>query len=125
MGNVIIQVVLMKINKISLQQFLRLSEAEIQGLLHPAEDNLGHFLAWFQSLQEPSTQSESPHALIPLAPNSHVSLKVCTQLRTEFFIFRSGLTVTGLVMFYCTFRYNKLKRAKFIRKILHFLLHSL
>jgi hypothetical protein len=36
---------------------------------------LGYFLAWFQSLQLPSTQSESP-----LAPKSHVSFKVCTQL---------------------------------------------
>jgi hypothetical protein len=25
----------------------------IQGLLHPAEANLGYFLAWFQSLQLP------------------------------------------------------------------------
>jgi hypothetical protein len=41
-------------------------EAEIQGLLHPAEAKLGDFLAWFQSLQ-PSAQSESP-----LAPKSHV-----------------------------------------------------
>jgi hypothetical protein len=49
----------------------------------------------FQSLQLPSTQSESPLALIPLAPKSHVSFKVCTQLRTEFFTFRPGLTVTG------------------------------
>jgi hypothetical protein len=63
----------MKINKknISVQKFLRLSEAEIQGLLHPAEANLGYFLAWFQSPQLPSTQSESP-----LAPNSHVSFNV-------------------------------------------------
>jgi hypothetical protein len=61
--------------KIFLQQFLRLSEAELQGLLHPAEANLGYFLAWFQSLQLPSTQSESP-----LAPKSLVSFKVCTQL---------------------------------------------
>jgi hypothetical protein len=40
--------------KISLQQFVPLSEAEIQGLLHPAQANL-EFLAWFQSLQLPST----------------------------------------------------------------------
>jgi hypothetical protein len=34
----------MKINKkISLHQFLPLSEAEIQGLLHPAQANLGYF----------------------------------------------------------------------------------
>jgi hypothetical protein len=54
---------------------IKRQEAEIQGLLHPAEANLGYFLAWFQSLQLPSTQSESP-----LAPKSHVSFKVCTQL---------------------------------------------
>jgi hypothetical protein len=59
----------MKINKkIFLQQFLLLSENEIKSLLHPAEANLGYFLAWFQSLQLPSTQSESP-----LAPKRHVS----------------------------------------------------
>jgi hypothetical protein len=90
--------------KISLQQFLPLSETEIQGLLNPAEANLWYFLAWFQSLQLPSTQSESPLALIPRAPKSHVSFEVCTQLWTEFsfFIFRSGLTVTGLARVYCT-----------------------
>jgi hypothetical protein len=32
----------------------------------------------------------------------------------------SRLIVTGLVRFCCTFRQNKLKRVKFIRKILHF-----
>jgi hypothetical protein len=54
---------LTRINKkISLQQFLPLSEAEIQGLLHPAEANLGYFLAWYQPLQLPSTQYESPLA---------------------------------------------------------------
>jgi hypothetical protein len=47
---------------------IKRQEAEIQGLLHPAEANLGYCLAWFQSLQLPSTQSESP-----LAPKSHVS----------------------------------------------------
>jgi hypothetical protein len=45
------------------------------GLLHPVEDKLGYFLAWFQSLQLPSTQSESP-----LAPKCHVSSNECTQL---------------------------------------------
>jgi hypothetical protein len=69
----------MKINeKKSLQQFLPVSEAEIQGLLHQA--NLGYFLAWFQSLQLPSTQSESPLALIPLAPKSHMSFKVLSRV---------------------------------------------
>jgi hypothetical protein len=75
--------VVIKMNKkLSLQQFLPLSEVEIHGLLHPAQVNLGYFLAWFQSLQLPSTQSESPLAQIPLVPKSHVSLKVCTQRRT-------------------------------------------
>jgi hypothetical protein len=46
----------MKINsKISLQQFHPLSEAEIKGLFHPDHANLGYFLAWFLSLQLPST----------------------------------------------------------------------
>jgi hypothetical protein len=61
--------------KESLEQFLPLSEAEIQGFLHPAEANLGYCLAWFQSLQLPSPQSESP-----LEPKCQVSFKVCTQL---------------------------------------------
>jgi hypothetical protein len=47
--------------------------------------------SWFQSLKLPSTQSESP-----LAPKSNLSFKLCTQLWTEFFVIRSGLTVTGL-----------------------------
>jgi hypothetical protein len=58
----------MKINnEISLQHFFPMSEAEIQGLLHPAEANLGYFLAWFQSLSCPQ------HSL-------KVLFKVCTQL---------------------------------------------
>jgi hypothetical protein len=66
MENLIIQAVLMKINtEISLKQFLPLSEAEIQGLLHPTQANLEYFLAWFQAFQVPSTQSGSL-ALIPL-----------------------------------------------------------
>jgi hypothetical protein len=52
---------------------------------------LGYFLAWFQSLQLPSTQSESP-----LAPKSHASFKACTQLWTAFFIFRSGISYTRI-----------------------------
>jgi hypothetical protein len=67
----------MKIKKISLQLFLPLSEAEIQCFLHPVQVSLGYFLAWFQSLQLPSTQSKCPLALIPLAPISHVTFKVC------------------------------------------------
>jgi hypothetical protein len=70
MENVIIQVVLKKIYKnITVQPLFKTierQEAEIQGLLRPAEANLGYFLAWFQSLQ-PSTESERPHA-----PKPHV-----------------------------------------------------
>jgi hypothetical protein len=66
----------MKISKnISLQQFLPLSEAKIQGLLHPAQANSRYFLAWFQSLQLPSTQSQTPPA-----PKSYVSFIACTQM---------------------------------------------
>jgi hypothetical protein len=52
-----------------------LSEAEIQGLFCPA---LVYLLAWFQSLQLPSTQSGSPLAIIPLAPKFLMSIKVWT-----------------------------------------------
>jgi hypothetical protein len=58
--------------KKSLQKFLLQSEAEIQGLIHPSQARRGRSLAWFQSLQLPSTPSESPLALIPLAPKCHV-----------------------------------------------------
>jgi hypothetical protein len=61
MENLIMYVVLRKINKnITVEPFLKTikrQEAEIQGLLHPTEANLGYFLAWFQSLQLPSTYS--------------------------------------------------------------------
>jgi hypothetical protein len=73
MEYLIMREVLMKINKrISCSNFL-LSEAEIRGLLHPAEANFGYFLARFHSLQPES----------PLAPTrkSHVTSEVCsTQL---------------------------------------------
>jgi hypothetical protein len=68
----------MKINiKISMYSLylktIKRQEAEIQGLLHPAQANFGYFLALFHSLQLPSTQTESPLALISLAPKSKVS----------------------------------------------------
>jgi hypothetical protein len=72
----------MKIKKDTIEPLFKnykRQEVEIQGL-HPAQANFGYFLAWFQSLQLPSTQSESPLVLLPLAPKSHVSFKVCTQL---------------------------------------------
>jgi hypothetical protein len=71
----------MKIHKkISLQQFIPLSEAEIWGFLHPAQANLGYFLVWLQPLQLPSTQSESLLTLTPLAPKFRIYFKVCTEL---------------------------------------------
>jgi hypothetical protein len=57
--------------------------------------SLGYFLGWFQSLQLPSTQSEGPLALIPLALKFHVSIKVCSQLWIEFFIFSAVSIVIG------------------------------
>jgi hypothetical protein len=45
----------MKINKKYHCRNFFLSEAEIQGLLHPAQANLGNFLAVFQCFQLPST----------------------------------------------------------------------
>jgi hypothetical protein len=64
-------------------------EAEIQGL-HPSQADLGYFLAWFQSLQPPSTQSERP-----LAPkySYHVVFKVYTQLRRTFFVFDISILI--------------------------------
>jgi hypothetical protein len=54
--------------RINLKNISAVSEAEMQSLLHPAEANLGYFLARFQSHKLLSTQSESPLAL-----KSHVS----------------------------------------------------
>jgi hypothetical protein len=81
----IICVVLMKINNNILLYCLYLNtikrqEAEIQGLFHLAKANLRYFLARFQSLQLTSTQPQNHLALNPLAPKSHVSLKVRTQI---------------------------------------------
>jgi hypothetical protein len=63
----------MKIKNITVEPYLKTvkrQKAETQGLLHPAQANLRYFLVRFQSFQLPSTQSESPLALIPLAPKS-------------------------------------------------------
>jgi hypothetical protein len=43
--------------------FILLLEIGILGL-HPTQANLGYFLAYFQSLQLPSTQSESIFSLL-------------------------------------------------------------
>jgi hypothetical protein len=67
----------MKINKASLQKSLPQSEAEIQGLLHPAQVDLGHFLRSFGLSNCPQ---HSLKVLLLLNPKSHVSFKACTQL---------------------------------------------
>jgi hypothetical protein len=91
------------------QQFLTLLEAEIKGLLHPAQANLGYFLAWFQSLQLPSTQSESPLTLIPFIHKSHVYVLKYEQ-NSSFFIFRPRLTITGLAgIYYILNNYSQIK----------------
>jgi hypothetical protein len=66
----------MKINmKISLQQFLPLSEAEMRVSFIQLMPILDIFLRGF------SLSSCSQHSLKrPLAPKPHVSFKVCTQL---------------------------------------------
>jgi hypothetical protein len=78
----------MKINKKYHCSNFSLSEAEIQGLLHPAEANLGHILARFLSLHLPSTQPESPLTYTYMCLLKYV-LK-CEQ-KFSFFIFRPGL----------------------------------
>jgi hypothetical protein len=51
--------------KMLLQQFLPLSEAEIQDLLHPAQAIFGFFFARFQSVLLSSAQSGSHLAQTP------------------------------------------------------------
>jgi hypothetical protein len=75
MKNLIIYAVLMKINikKYHCSNFFLYQKLKSRVSLIQLKSILGYFLAWFQSLQLPSTQSESPRALIPLDPKSHVS----------------------------------------------------
>jgi hypothetical protein len=101
--NVIIYVMLMKINnRISLQQFLPLSEAETQGLLHPAEANLGYFLLGFSVSSRPQ---HSPKALLVLNVTCLLMYVLNCEQNLSFFIFRSGLTVTVLALDYCYMLY--------------------
>jgi hypothetical protein len=73
MENLIIEIVLMKIcNKKShcINFFLcQMLKTRVSIQLKPV---LGYFLAWFQAIQLPSTQSQSPLALFLFAP------KLCT-----------------------------------------------
>jgi hypothetical protein len=50
-------------------------QADVQGLHHPAQSNLGYFLARFQSPQLLTALSESF-----LGPKSHADIKLFTQL---------------------------------------------
>jgi hypothetical protein len=70
-----------KINKkISVQQFLPFQKLKSRAPFIQLKPILGYFLAWFQPLQLPSTQSESFLAVTPLAPKSHLSFKVRVQV---------------------------------------------
>jgi hypothetical protein len=68
--------------EISMQQFLHLSEAEMQCLFNPAQSHLGYFLTC-QYLQLPSTQ--------PLVPESSVRKYVLT-CEQNFSIFLSRIS---------------------------------
>jgi hypothetical protein len=94
MENLIMYIVLMKINtKISLQQYVPLSEAEA---------NPGYFLARFQSLQPPSTQPDSSLALISPAPESKFYMHYGSVYFTVNRILHTSvlITVTGLARVY-------------------------
>jgi hypothetical protein len=71
--------------KTSLQKFPLLSEAEIQGIFSQLKPIWDIFLRVSISSAAPSTQAGSH-----LAPKYRV-LKICTQLSTELFLFRSGV----------------------------------
>jgi hypothetical protein len=64
---------------------------------------LGYFLAWFQSVQLPSTQS-GKFSLSPLNPTCLVKYVLNFEQNCSLFIFRSGLTVTGLARVYFTYQ---------------------
>jgi hypothetical protein len=69
--------------------------------------NLGYCLGWFQSLQLPSTQSESPLFLIPLAPKFHASLKSMYSTVNRIFhfsYFDPDYPTTGLARVYCIYK---------------------
>jgi hypothetical protein len=95
----------MKVNKkISLQQFLPLSEVEIQGLLHLAQANLRYFLARGFSLF--SCPQHSLEVLLLLNP-------MCL-LNFSFFIFWFRLTVTRLPRVYCNYIVKCFLRSQFL-----------
>jgi hypothetical protein len=63
-------------------------KAEIQGLLHPAQENLDILLRGFSLPTCPQHSLKSA-----LAPKSHVSFKERTALRTELFIFHISIRI--------------------------------
>jgi hypothetical protein len=92
----------MKINKkISLQKFLPLSEVEIQGLLQ-LKPVLDIFLRGSSLFSCPQ---QSLEVLLLLNPTCLLKCVLNCERNFSFFIFRSGLTVTGLVKVY--YIYNK------------------
>jgi hypothetical protein len=78
MGNLRIQVLLMKIKNITLVPLFK--NYKKTRSCNPAQGSLGYFLVRFQSLQLPSTQSQSPLVLTLLAPKFHASFEVGIQL---------------------------------------------
>jgi hypothetical protein len=89
------------------QKTIKRHETKIQGLLHPAQANLGYFLAWFQSLQLPSTQSESPlaskyHLYSTLNGISHISIRINRNRNSEGLLYFLPLPSPSAVQFVLT-----------------------
>jgi hypothetical protein len=85
----------MKINtKISLQQFLPLFEAEVQGLLHSAQANLAIFFLRCFSLCSCPQHGLKVKVLL-LLNAMHSTVNSCFHISSE-------LTVTGLARVYCS-----------------------
>lgn len=117
---------LMKINKnvtaAPLLKSMKRQEYEILSLLKPAESNIRYFLAWLQALLLPSTPSESALAPMPLSPESYVSLKVFTQLLTDYVVSHMTIFVlkTGIWRMYCTAMVHGSERCPVDSSLQHF-----
>jgi hypothetical protein len=80
---------------------LHVSQTEIQGL-HPAQASLGYFLAWFLS----AASLYSVQKFSSSIPMRFLKYVLNCEQNFSFFIFRSGLTVTGLAMIYYVYISN-------------------
>jgi hypothetical protein len=74
----------MKINKKYHCSYFFLSKTEIQGLLHPVQDNLGYFIAWFQSLLLPQ---RSLKVLLLLNPMCLLNYVLNCEQNFKFFLY--------------------------------------